>query len=350
SRAAATSAATAACRPTWRGMRPARPSRAWRCSRSTRTRPRRPTTPRASTARSPSTTSGSRRAPTTPTRARSSRRRWAGRPREGPHQAGVRAGGPRRRHACPHHAALAARDPQGARGRVAQGAGARRAPPPRVPRRRARLGGVSPPLPHGARAPRGPGGARRGAGPRAPRAGHAPLWLRGRDPLPSLAPQGLSARLSRVARASALVLILAGLLGATPAGAEHEVYYRYVVLGFMTDARGRPLAGRPVELVPRQDGVLVSRRDGRDGLLPDRLAPRRRKRGRAAHAHGRRDDPRAHGAVRPRQPHGRPAHAGGSGGPDARRAVLLVPLDADQRARALPEGTMPKTAMAMQSC
>ncbi|PYN63792.1 MAG: hypothetical protein DMD92_00065 [Candidatus Rokuibacteriota bacterium] len=37
------------------------------------------------------------------------------------------------------------------------------------------------------------------------------MWLRGRDPLPSLAPQGLSARLSRVARASALVLYLAGL-------------------------------------------------------------------------------------------------------------------------------------------
>jgi len=57
-----------------------------------------------------------------------------------------------------------------------------------------------------------------------------------------------------VARASALVLILAGLLGATPAGAEHEVYYRYVVLGFMTDARGRPLAGRPVELIRDKTG------------------------------------------------------------------------------------------------
>ena len=57
-----------------------------------------------------------------------------------------------------------------------------------------------------------------------------------------------------MARASALVLILAGLLGATPAGAEHEVYYRYVVLGFMTDARGRPLAGRPVELIRDKTG------------------------------------------------------------------------------------------------
>ena len=41
-----------------------------------------------------------------------------------------------------------------------------------------------------------------------------------------------------MARASALVLILAGLLGGTRAGAEHEVYYRYVVLGFVTDATG----------------------------------------------------------------------------------------------------------------
>ncbi len=55
-------------------------------------------------------------------------------------------------------------------------------------------------------------------------------------------------------RALALVLGLAWLLGAAPAGAEHEVYYRYLVLGFVKDARGRPVAGRQVELVRDKTG------------------------------------------------------------------------------------------------
>ena len=57
-----------------------------------------------------------------------------------------------------------------------------------------------------------------------------------------------------MARAAALILALAWLLGATPGGAEHEVYYRYVVLGFVTDARGRPMPGRRVELVRDKTG------------------------------------------------------------------------------------------------
>jgi hypothetical protein len=51
-----------------------------------------------------------------------------------------------------------------------------------------------------------------------------------------------------VARALVLVGALAWLAAAAPAGAEHEVYYRYVVLGFVKDALGQPLGGRPVEL------------------------------------------------------------------------------------------------------
>lgn len=34
-----------------------------------------------------------------------------------------------------------------------------------------------------------------------------------------------------------------------PAGAEHEVYYRYVVLGYVKDARGKPVRGRAVEVI-----------------------------------------------------------------------------------------------------
>jgi hypothetical protein len=39
------------------------------------------------------------------------------------------------------------------------------------------------------------------------------------------------------------------LLAALPAAGEHEVWYRYTVLGYVKDGRGRPLAGQRVELV-----------------------------------------------------------------------------------------------------
>ena len=57
-----------------------------------------------------------------------------------------------------------------------------------------------------------------------------------------------------MARALALVLALAWLLGSAPGGAEHEVYYRYVVLGFVKDAGGRPVGARPVELARDKTG------------------------------------------------------------------------------------------------
>jgi hypothetical protein len=51
----------------------------------------------------------------------------------------------------------------------------------------------------------------------------------------------------------ALVLLVL-LLPAVPAAADHEVFYRYVVLGYVKDARGKPLAGRDVELVRDKTG------------------------------------------------------------------------------------------------
>ncbi|MBI2492676.1 MAG: hypothetical protein HYV94_11365 [Candidatus Rokubacteria bacterium] len=55
-------------------------------------------------------------------------------------------------------------------------------------------------------------------------------------------------------RAPALLLLLVTVLSAVPAAAEHEVYYRYVVLGYVKDARGTPLAGRSVELTRDKTG------------------------------------------------------------------------------------------------
>lgn len=57
-----------------------------------------------------------------------------------------------------------------------------------------------------------------------------------------------------MARAAALVLALAWVLAGVPAKAEHEVYYRYVVLGFVKDARGKPVADRQVELTRDKTG------------------------------------------------------------------------------------------------
>jgi len=57
-----------------------------------------------------------------------------------------------------------------------------------------------------------------------------------------------------VARAVAFVLAMSALLASSPVGAEHEVYYRYVVLGFVQDATGKPVAGRAIEVVRDKTG------------------------------------------------------------------------------------------------
>jgi len=52
------------------------------------------------------------------------------------------------------------------------------------------------------------------------------------------------------------VLALLGALVAGAAGAEHEVYYRYTVLGYVKDARGRPLAKREITIVRDKTGFI----------------------------------------------------------------------------------------------
>lgn len=49
----------------------------------------------------------------------------------------------------------------------------------------------------------------------------------------------------------ALALLLAG---ASLAAAEHRPYYRFIVLGYVTDAAGHPVADREVELVRDKTG------------------------------------------------------------------------------------------------
>lgn len=54
--------------------------------------------------------------------------------------------------------------------------------------------------------------------------------------------------------AVALAALVGALLVAGTIHAEHEVYYRYTMLGYVKDARGRPLPGREVKIVRDKTG------------------------------------------------------------------------------------------------
>jgi hypothetical protein len=56
------------------------------------------------------------------------------------------------------------------------------------------------------------------------------------------------------------------LLAALPAGGEHEVWYRYTVLGYVTDGRGQPRAGQRVELVRDRTRLSYVGDSDADGL------------------------------------------------------------------------------------
>lgn len=51
-----------------------------------------------------------------------------------------------------------------------------------------------------------------------------------------------------------LVLVALVLAGTSVAGAEHRLWFRYVVLGYVTDAQRRPVPGQPVELIRDKTG------------------------------------------------------------------------------------------------
>ena len=61
-----------------------------------------------------------------------------------------------------------------------------------------------------------------------------------------------AARVRRIARLTLVTLVL--VAGAGAVGAEHTVYFRYVVLGFLKDAGGKLLRGHPVDVVRDKTG------------------------------------------------------------------------------------------------
>ena len=56
------------------------------------------------------------------------------------------------------------------------------------------------------------------------------------------------------------------LLAALPAAGEHEIWYRYTVLGYVTDGRGQPRAGARVELVRDRTHFTYVGESDADGL------------------------------------------------------------------------------------
>ena len=49
-------------------------------------------------------------------------------------------------------------------------------------------------------------------------------------------------------------MCVATVLVASAPRAEHEIYYRYTVLGYVKDARGKPLSGREVKIIRDKTG------------------------------------------------------------------------------------------------
>jgi hypothetical protein len=64
-----------------------------------------------------------------------------------------------------------------------------------------------------------------------------------------------------------LVLALALVVAGSPVtSAEHEVHYRFVVLGYVTDARGHPLPNRPIALIRDKTGFSYVDQTDDDGF------------------------------------------------------------------------------------
>jgi hypothetical protein len=64
-----------------------------------------------------------------------------------------------------------------------------------------------------------------------------------------------------------LLLALLIALAPTPAAAEHEVFYRYTVLGYVKDTAGDPRDGQTVDLIRDKTGLSYRTRTDDSGLF-----------------------------------------------------------------------------------
>jgi hypothetical protein len=64
-----------------------------------------------------------------------------------------------------------------------------------------------------------------------------------------------------------LLALVTLVLPAVPVGAEHEVFYRYTVIGFVRDAAGTPLADQALEVVRDKTDFSYLARTDESGLF-----------------------------------------------------------------------------------
>jgi hypothetical protein len=64
-----------------------------------------------------------------------------------------------------------------------------------------------------------------------------------------------------------ILLVLATALVAVPARAEHEIFYRYTVLGYVKDASGKPRVGQTVQLIRDKTGFSYLGQTDESGLF-----------------------------------------------------------------------------------
>ena len=69
-----------------------------------------------------------------------------------------------------------------------------------------------------------------------------------------------------LSKSAGILLFLLALSFGAPGSAEHETYYRYTVLGYVQDARGRPNAGVAVALVREKTGFSYLAQSDASGL------------------------------------------------------------------------------------
>jgi len=65
--------------------------------------------------------------------------------------------------------------------------------------------------------------------------------------------------------------LVAVALFVTPVAAEHEVYYRFTILGYVKDARGHPVADAKIEVVRDKTGFMYLGETDDDGFYVVRV-------------------------------------------------------------------------------
>jgi len=66
--------------------------------------------------------------------------------------------------------------------------------------------------------------------------------------------------------AVALVVVIAVVLAAGIARGEHEIYYRYTILGYVKDAKGQPMRGSEVKVIRDKTGFSYLGESDANGL------------------------------------------------------------------------------------